>query len=487
MTFDVTVMRPAQQGFFDIAVSFADVFCSAKYDCAGAPLRFDGSDQRAPTHVLGLACTAGPGSTRLHLSDVTVDCGAAGTAVIDPARGPGNLCSAGATPSCAPAVLDPQGLLYQAAVFRGVENQAGSAIAYWNVALGLVPPSGCSVRARATVDDGTVLTGSPAALGEGLTYPYLDWNVDLDACPAAFALDADEGPVTTRYTHPDDPPTTFAHSVTVDAGPVDPEDPVDPNPVSRGLVFYLDAGEAASYGGSGQVWKNLVTSPADGSAQSAYDFHVGFDASAEGSDPSFSGTAGGHSPSEYFTFDGNDAFRLAAGNTAFINSLHKDGAQFTVILWVRMAGFTNFGNLFGTLGWSGGNPGVLYSFRNGPQHLFYAGAYATPTLDARGAVPTSGTDTMLAVSIDEPGDLGFLYVNGGYDPVNGADTFPAHYTDPPVGDSMCALELGNAGCAVGDNYLYAGTRIYGVRVFNKALTKAEMDAEWLLARARMGL
>jgi hypothetical protein len=94
---------------------------------------------------------------------------------------------------------------------------------------------------------------------------------------------------------------------------------------------------------------------------------------------------------------------------------------------------------------------------------------------------------MLAVSIDEPGDLGFLYVNGGYDPVNGADTFPAHYTDPPVGDSMCALELGNAGCAVGDNYLYAGTRIYGVRVFNKALTKAEMDAEWLLARARMGL
>jgi len=31
--FDVALMRPAQQGFFDIAISFNDVFCSAEFDC----------------------------------------------------------------------------------------------------------------------------------------------------------------------------------------------------------------------------------------------------------------------------------------------------------------------------------------------------------------------------------------------------------------------------------------------------------------------
>ncbi|PKN56111.1 MAG: hypothetical protein CVU56_17905 [Deltaproteobacteria bacterium HGW-Deltaproteobacteria-14] len=31
--FDVALMRPAQQGFFDIAVAFNNIFCSAKFDC----------------------------------------------------------------------------------------------------------------------------------------------------------------------------------------------------------------------------------------------------------------------------------------------------------------------------------------------------------------------------------------------------------------------------------------------------------------------
>ncbi|MDP2349920.1 MAG: hypothetical protein Q8M74_02045, partial [Chloroflexota bacterium] len=31
--FDVALMRPANPGFFDIAVNFNDVFCSAKFDC----------------------------------------------------------------------------------------------------------------------------------------------------------------------------------------------------------------------------------------------------------------------------------------------------------------------------------------------------------------------------------------------------------------------------------------------------------------------
>jgi len=81
--FDLTVMRRARQGFFDIAVAFDDVFCSAKLDCVGDPpgLVFDPiSGERVASFVLGFACTSGSGAdgkpqpSYLYLSDVTLTC-----------------------------------------------------------------------------------------------------------------------------------------------------------------------------------------------------------------------------------------------------------------------------------------------------------------------------------------------------------------------------------------------------------------------------
>ncbi len=84
--FNITVMRKAQQGFFDIGVNFSDVFCSAKLDCSYDTLGEDplellfnpSTGVREQTAVLGLACTAGPGqNTELQVSDVVVTCGGA--------------------------------------------------------------------------------------------------------------------------------------------------------------------------------------------------------------------------------------------------------------------------------------------------------------------------------------------------------------------------------------------------------------------------
>lgn len=86
-------------------------------------------------------------------------------------------------------------------------------------------------------------------------------------------------------------------------------------------VFDLDATLAASYGGTGQVWANLVPAPADGAAKAAYDFYLGAGGSIATDDPTFTGAAG--SPSAYFMLDGGDIFQIAGGNTAFIESLHK--------------------------------------------------------------------------------------------------------------------------------------------------------------------
>jgi len=107
--FNLTIMADADQGFFDIAVNFEDIFCSGKYDTcyatddagtdideskwvellfgddatAATPVDGPGRDR---TGVLALACTGGPDTaaagnregidydTTLHYSQVTLTC-----------------------------------------------------------------------------------------------------------------------------------------------------------------------------------------------------------------------------------------------------------------------------------------------------------------------------------------------------------------------------------------------------------------------------
>ncbi|MCA9515731.1 MAG: hypothetical protein KC635_12365 [Myxococcales bacterium] len=87
VTFDLTVMRAANQGFFDVAVEFDDIFCSAKLDCAyddagEEPIELLFRDGvRSQTAVVGFACTGGPGGagTILYASDISVACGTPGS------------------------------------------------------------------------------------------------------------------------------------------------------------------------------------------------------------------------------------------------------------------------------------------------------------------------------------------------------------------------------------------------------------------------
>jgi len=83
--FNLTIMRDAEQGFFDVAVNFEDIFCSGKFDScydvtanSGRPIEllFGDDDDRDHTAVAALACTAGPGSagTELLLTTPTVTC-----------------------------------------------------------------------------------------------------------------------------------------------------------------------------------------------------------------------------------------------------------------------------------------------------------------------------------------------------------------------------------------------------------------------------
>ena len=253
--FDVALMRPAQQGFFDIAVSFNDIFCSAKFDCCaeGATpgtcasdltLLFDASGARATTFVLGLACTAGPRAgveTELFLDPLALDCtsptnfttGFDADLSLDPSGPSGNLCQAGALSAC-PAVTEAHGLdadtyLFQLATYRGVEDLASGGVdaqkVYWNVALGVKRPAigACWLRTRATADDAL---GTPAidhgTIAAGVVYPTLHWEVDLGSCAAEpLSFGGAGGMVVPRYTATTGGATTFTYGFgpSLPAGP----------------------------------------------------------------------------------------------------------------------------------------------------------------------------------------------------------------------------------------------------------------------------
>ncbi len=181
--FNFTIMRNAQQGFFDVAVNFEDVFCSAKVDCqyeGGQYIRLvhDQAGDRTFTAVAAVACTGGDAGatdtddqrTHLYAADLSVSCQTGATSFeVD---GEGNFFGPG---DARPAGIE------QVMIFRGLEslnNNASGADAdkmYWNVAVGF------------TENDNSTLT-VPDLAGVNC---QLDWSVTASKGPidAAFAKD----------------------------------------------------------------------------------------------------------------------------------------------------------------------------------------------------------------------------------------------------------------------------------------------------------
>jgi len=241
--FNVTIIRPANQGFFDVAVNFADIFCSAKYDCTAADLLFDELGARARTHVLGMSCTTGEAAdteTVLYLDDIVIDCGAGGTATLDPGAGPGNYraMSAPAGEQWHGAVFTGGfNQLFQVASYRGVTPASGGLgveTRYWNLALGVAGSlAGCTLTTAGTADDAAAAGGAQGGVVEiPDVYPYIVWDVDLGACAENHALDAAGSEVFTSYLGPGEG-YAFAHGY---PGATSPADQVMDSPVGAGLA-----------------------------------------------------------------------------------------------------------------------------------------------------------------------------------------------------------------------------------------------------------
>ncbi|ALG75045.1 hypothetical protein VY88_26270 [Azospirillum thiophilum] len=254
---------------------------------------------------------------------------------------------------------------------------------------------------------------------------------------------------------------------------------------TTGLLCRIDAGDAACYS-TGQTLANLVASPADGLSSSVYAWARGASTSAGSDDPTFNGSSGGMSASEYFGVDGGDFLSLdAASNTTFLDSVHKGAAIGTIAAWVYLVAD---GAVFGT-GDSNAKPGFYFRVHPTAPYInftVYNGSGVCGTYQGSSA-PAANSWAFVAMSFAEGVSNGsFFAYNGIYSQVGSSNTFTLSYTSPSTsaaGRKAAWLDYG----AASGYAAVAGTRIAQAFVWNRALTKAELDATFNATRARYGV
>lgn len=241
--------------------------------------------------------------------------------------------------------------------------------------------------------------------------------------------------------------------------------------IRESRVFTWDA----SISTTSQTIANQETSPADGSFQSSYDAQQGTGSGSDSRDPTFVNNGGTQiyysqasaSSADFITMEG---FR---STTTFTNSLHKDGAQFTIELGIHKP--SSQGGYVISTAEDTDDTGISFQTYDDGRvqftcHRGTAGVFAK-TLISTGTIADGRNH--IVISIDEGvTDGSFFYVND-----STLDTFSATYNSPSTGNAthnwhwLCSLLNGatnNPRFPMGQN-----DGIGYCAVYNKAVSTAE--------------
>jgi hypothetical protein len=211
------------------------------------------------------------------------------------------------------------------------------------------------------------------------------------------------------------------------------------------------------------------------------DFHFGADDSATTDDPTFNGSVGGLSASEYITFDGGDWFNMKAASAA-MNLFHQNNADFTILdVWY----LSNLGAGVGCYGNSSSNNGGFYqSWESNEkwQHNIKKGTGQTALYfqSTSGQFSTLPGWKAIALSLDEAGGgTASFYrrtdadAQEAYLPVDAGSTWDGAYSSPEAADPGYHYQIG----ATGNNLIPCGSgmRFACQAIWSESLTTAQID------------
>lgn len=237
--------------------------------------------------------------------------------------------------------------------------------------------------------------------------------------------------------------------------------------LSSGLTLCLDAGDASSYT-SGQKWLDL--------AGSGYDFYRGVDNSSSTDDPTFNGSAGGLTSSEYWSFDGGDFFTYDTTNESWMNGLHKSTAKWSMACWVQLPvdAAVNYG-LFGT----GGTDGIGVRYRVIRSSTIATASISIQTI-AGAPIHTSGSCGSASVAAGVPVYFGVSVDWAGGTRVGVVQSEAASFgwgttNTPSASSAAYTMQIGTGGN--GTEKLKSLTRMYAFSMWNGVALTAEQHKQ----------
>lgn len=248
--------------------------------------------------------------------------------------------------------------------------------------------------------------------------------------------------------------------------------------LTSNLKLCLDAADSSSYS-SGQSWLDR--------SGNGYDFFRGTTSGAEGSDPTFNGSAGGRSSSEYFSFDGGDVFTYDTTNETWMQNIHKNNALWSAAIWFYSPDVTSMGGLAGDTSTAGGNTGFNLTVTSGGYPGIRVNNAGSNVLNVSGGIGAgmtvpfvSNTWSFWAVSVDEAAGTGHFQGNAD------GGSFTSTYSSPAAGNATFTLQLGSRGNSNG--ILASGHRIASVSFWEgTALSSSQIQAIFRATRNRFGV
>jgi hypothetical protein len=201
--------------------------------------------------------------------------------------------------------------------------------------------------------------------------------------------------------------------------------------LSANLKLILDAGDNASVASASQAaWSDV--------SGNGYDFNRGASSASAGDDPTFTGTVGGRSSSDYYALDGGDSFTYDSSNESWMNAIGQNSALFTMAGWVYMTANTKA--LAGTDDPDVNNSSWQFVVTSGTKMLFRAfnATGDAVNMTSSAAFPLNAW-TFFAVSVNEAAGTGFLQIN------STQESFTTTYASPLAPGSAVAMRIAALG------------------------------------------
>jgi len=238
--------------------------------------------------------------------------------------------------------------------------------------------------------------------------------------------------------------------------------------ITDNLQLHLDAGDSASYSGSGETWADLTAN--------GYDWYLGKTGTVDGDEAAFvSGT-----PDYFDHVNGDEVYQAqAAYSGSILRTFGRNNQAFTIEMWAYLSG-TSLSTLIANAYGSADN-GLYLEWSRTSQRLSLSTYPLNDGFDNNSTNISTNAWHQLAITGTCDGTTGTFVVDGAAD-----GTWSENNSGWSTGDST---KIPNVAGRNGDTAarFQAGSRLGKVRIYDVALSVADLNQNFEANRDEYGI